>query len=289
MSDVQLDPVFHLPMPPVHAVFNTPVANDFTIIYGIGAVAILLWAVLHDRNAVIALAMFLGGGAVSLFEPLFDLLTAVWHPPVGQSPFFTSFGREIPVWVSVAYVAYYGCVGYLTLNALLRGATTRAIWLWCLVPIVFDEIIEEAMLHFNLYYYYASQPFVLIKFPLYQPAGNTAGVFFGVAVLYFLSPYLKRGWKWFPAAIILMPVCACMGFVGATLPAEFAINCPATPYWATQLSGVACYGLMAAWVYAISLMAASDSPYRYAPAPQAAGSRIQRPKLQPAGRGSRAV
>jgi len=287
-----LDPVFHLPMPPIHAVFNTTAGNDFTVIYGIGAIVILLWAVFRERNATVALAMFIGGGAVSLLEPLFDLLTAVWHPPVGQSPFFTTFGREIPVWVSVAYVAYYGCVGYLTLGAFLRGVTMRTIWLWCLVPILFDELIEEVMLHFNLYYYYAGQPFVLIKFPLYQPAGNTSGVFLGVTLLYFLSPYLQKGWKWFPAALILMPVCACMGFIGACLPAEFAINIAGTPYWATQLSGLACYGLMGALVYAISLMAATDSPYRYMPgrepAPAPAGARLRRPAM-PAGNPGRRV
>ena len=150
MSSPSLDPIFHLPMPPVNAVFNTAAGNIFTAIYAGGVLVILLWAIFHNRDTLRALAMLLGGAAVSLFEPLFDLLTAVWHPPVGQTPFFTSFGREIPLWVSVAYAAYYGGVGYLTLGALLRGASMRAIWLWALVPIVFDEIIEEAMLHFDL-------------------------------------------------------------------------------------------------------------------------------------------
>lgn len=265
LSPPPLDPVFHLPMPPSLAVFNTTANNYFCVIYGIGVVAVLLWALLRDRNPVIVLALFLGAAGVSVFEPLFDLITAVWHPPVGQSPLFISFGRSIPVWLTIAYVAYYGGLGYLLLGAFQRGITRRAIWLWCLIPIAVDELVEEAMLHFNLYYYYAHQPLILIKFPVYQTAGNTSGVFFGITVLYFLAPLLQRGWKWFPAALIVMPVCGTMGFIGACLPAALAINVPGTPYWVTQLAGLACYGLMGAGVYVISLLVAADSPYRYTP------------------------
>jgi len=259
------DPIFHLPLPPVTSVFDLSVGNTVTAIYGTGIALFLIWALLRSNNRAMAFAMIVGGAAVTFLEPVFDVLTAVWHPQIHQNVAFTLLGREVPIWAFFGYMAYYGCTGYLMLGSFLRGATTRVIWLWCLVPIFFDFLIEESMLHWNLYYYYSTQPFRLIRFPLYQPACNTVGVFFAVTLLYLLAPYLKKSWRWFPAAIVILPFCGGMGFVGASLPAMYALNAPSVPNWLMQLSGVASYALMFAWVYGVSLIVSVDSPYRYRP------------------------
>jgi len=258
-----IDPVLKLPLPPAAAVFNLPVANFITMVVGVGLVVFLAWALLRPGKRVISLAVLIGGAAVTFNEPGFDILNAVWHPVVGQNVAFTLLGRSIPVWAFPGYIGVYGCSALLMLEAFMRGITKRGIWLWCLVPVVLDVLLEIPLLQFHLYYYYANQPLDLLGYPLYQAPSNTAGIFFGVTVLYLMSPWLGKSWKWFPAAIIVLPLCGGMGFIGASLPPAWAVSAQHCPFWLTQLSGLACFALVAAAVHGISLIVAVDSPYRY--------------------------
>ena len=160
--------------------------------------------------------------------------------------------------LALAFVA-----GSLMLIAFMKGVTRRGVWLWCLAPLIFDFLIEEIMLHYDLYFYYGNQPFVLLKFPLYQPACNTVGVFFGVTMLYLLSPYLNKDkWKWFPAALVIVPLCGAAGFVGASVPAAFATAEASMPNWLTQLCGAASWAIALFFVHGVSLLVAVDSPLR---------------------------
>jgi len=258
-----IDPVFHLPLPPVDAVFNLPVANFITYVTGAGLLTFLAWAVLRPGKRLISLAVLTGGAAVTFNEPGFDILNAVWHPIIGQNVAYTLLGRSVPYWAFPGYIAVYGCSALLMLEAFMRGITKRGIWLWCLVPIVLDAALEIPLLQFHLYYYYANQPLDVLGYPLYQAPSNTAGIFFGVTVLYLLSPWLSKSWKWFPATIIVLPLCGGMGFIGASLLPAFAVNAQHCPFWLTQLAGVACFALVAAWVHGISRLVAVDSPCRY--------------------------
>jgi len=280
-----IDPVFRLPLPPVDAVFNLGVANFITYATSGGLLVFLVWAVLRPGKRLISLAVLTGGAVVTFNEPGFDILNAVWHPIVGQNVAFTLLGRSVPYWAFPGYIAVYGCSALLMLEAFTRGISKRGIWLWCLVPIMLDALLEIPLLQFHLYYYYANQPLDLLGYPLYQAPSNTAGIFFGVTVLYLMSPWLGKSWKWFPAAIIVLPLCGGMGFIGASLLPAFVVNAPGTPFWLTQLAGLACFALVAAWVHGISLLVGVDSPYRYklaletnitrksAPAPGSAAAR----------------
>jgi hypothetical protein len=258
-----VDTVFQLPLPPVNAVFNLAVANFITVAVGVGLLLFLAWAVLRPGKRLISIAMLIGGAAVTFNEPGFDILNAVWHPIIGQNTAFTLLGRSVPLWAFPGYIAVYGCSALLMLEAFMRGISTRAIWLWCLVPILLDALLEIPLLQCHLYYYYANQPLDLLGYPLYQAPSNTAGIFFGVTVLYLLSPWLGKSWRWFPAAIIVLPLCGGMGFIGASLLPAFVVNAQNVPFWLTQLAGLACFALVAAWVRGIALLVAVDSPYRY--------------------------
>jgi hypothetical protein len=258
-----IDPVFRLPLPPADAVFNLGVANFISYATGAGLLVFLAWAVLRPGRALISLAVMTGGAVVTFNEPGFDILNAVWHPIIGQNVAYTLLGRSVPYWAFPGYIAVYGCSALLMLEAFQRGITKRGIWLWCLVPIVLDAALEIPLLQFHLYYYYANQPLDLLGYPLYQAPSNTAGIFFGVTVLYFMSPWLGKSWKWFPAAIIVLPLCGGMGFIGASLLPAWVVNAPGTNFWLTQAAGLACFALVGAWVHGISLLVAVDSPYRY--------------------------
>ena len=79
--------------------------------------------------------------------------------------------------------------------------------------------------------------------------GILGALYVGYATLLFLlSPYLKQSWKWFPAAMVILPFCGGMGFIGAAFPCVYAANAPSLANWITQLCGVATYALMFVWV-----------------------------------------
>ena len=260
---VTYDPIFHLPVPPVNTVFNLAFANRITLVIGIFLLVFLAWRLSQPGRRMMTLAMILGGAGVTFNEPVFDALTGVWHPVIGQNVAYTLFGRSVPYWAFFGYMAVYGCSALLMLQAFMAGVTKRSVWLWCLIPIVIDMVIEMSLLQYKLYFYFANQPLDLFGFPIYQAPCNAIGIFFSVTVLYLISPYLKQGWKWFPAAIIIVPFCGGVGFIGGALPAAYVINAANVPAWLTQLGGLGSFVLMGIWVYGISLVVAVDSPHRY--------------------------
>ncbi len=67
-TSVVLDPIFHLPVPPIHAVFNLTFANRITFVIGILLLVFITWAVLRPNRRMIALAMILGGAGVTFNE-----------------------------------------------------------------------------------------------------------------------------------------------------------------------------------------------------------------------------
>ena len=252
-----------LPMPPVDAVFNLQAANVVSVGCIVSVICVMIFLMRRPGNRVVVLAMMIGAAATTFMEPLFDIITAVWHPIIGQNVAFTLLGRDVPQWAFTGYMNVYGCAGSMMLIAFMNGVTRRTVWLWCLAPLFFDFLIEEVMLHYDLYFYYGNQPFVLLRFPLYQPACNTVGVFFGVTVLYFLSPWLNNDkWKWFPAALMIVPLCGAAGFLGASIPAAYATASTSMPNWLTQLCGAGSWVIALAWVHGISLLVAVDSPAR---------------------------
>lgn len=251
-----------LAMPPVDAVFNASVGNIAISFYFALALALLWWGMRQPDKRLIIAAMLVGGAITSTVEPLLDVATGAFHPLVGQDAAFTFMGRGIPLWVVVCYAIYFGGFGALNLFAFNKGITRRGVWLWFLAPLLGDALIEEVMLHFNLYYYYGNQPFVLLKFPLYQPAGNSTGELLGVTALFFLRPWLgASAWRWFAAAAVVMPLCDVMGFNVVCWPSYYVVH-STQPNWIVQSCGLLTWGLAALMVHAVSLLVAVDSPLR---------------------------
>jgi hypothetical protein len=247
-------------MPPMGAVFPAAVGQAAALAYGAIGLALLLWGMGDPRRRWIVAAMLVGGAVTSTIEPLLDVVTGAFHPLVNQEPVFTLMGRGIPPWVVICYAIYYGGFGALNLLAYDRGVTRRGVWLWFLAPLLGDVLLEESMLHFDLYRYYGNQPFVLIRFPLYQPAGNSVGALLGVSTLFLLRPLLHR-WRWFAAAVVVMPLGGVMGFNAVCWPSFYAVHSSA-PAWIVQACGVLTWALAGLLVYAVSLLVAVDSPLR---------------------------
>jgi hypothetical protein len=249
-----------LAVPPMDAVFDTSVAHIATMVYVALALSLIVWSLWQPGKRVIVIAMLCGGAITSMIEPLLDVVSGALHPIVGQPAVFSLMGRDIPLWVVVCYGLYYGGFGSLNLIAFSKGVSRRGVWLWFLAPLLGDVLWEEVMLHFNLYYYYGNQAFVLIKFPLYQPAGNSTGELLGVTTLFFLRPWLS-GWRWFPAAALVMPLCGVMGFNVVCWPTYYAVH-STWPNGVVQFCGVLTWMLAALMVFVVSQLVGVNSPLR---------------------------
>ena len=138
-----------------------------------------------------------------------------------------------------------------------RGTTARVIWLWFLIPMTADLILEESLLGISdeLYAYYGSQPLRLHGFPLWWAPLNTAGIFLNAVVMTLLGPRL-RGWKLAFVPFSNLLCCgAAAGVVG--LPAFMVINSE-FPSWVPQLGGLLTFGLAGLVVYLSTRLIAVD-------------------------------
>ena len=165
-----MDPDTRLPVIPLDAVFNQTAGNYATAIFGFMAGAVFLYGLTYwrDTKNPIVIFMMLGGLTTTLIEPLLDIIGLAWHPMHGQNTAFELIGRPIPVWVVAVYLMYFGGLGSLNYLAFKRGVTMRSVWIWFSAPMLLDIVMEEIMMHFELYIYYGQQPLILIKnFPLW--------------------------------------------------------------------------------------------------------------------------
>lgn len=253
---------FRLPVPPVDAVAPTAFSTQCTWFYGLCAFIALLYSLKHwrDSGRPILLLILIGGGLTVFVEPFVDMMGAAFHPRLGHTIVFEFMGRPIPWWMVAAYFAFFGALGSMNYLAFARGVSTRAIRLWFLVPMLVDVVIEEIMLAKDLYLYYGDQPLILLwKLPLWWVPCNSIGEFIGISLVVLMTSYL-RGANLLLIPL-LIPLSDMVGYAAVALPSWIVINTP-VPGWVTQLAGIATFLLAFLIVHGISLLLATDSPFR---------------------------
>lgn len=253
----------NLPLPPLETVAPPGVSFWATAIFSALSAVVFLYGFKHwrDTGRPIIFIMMIGGLTTVLVEPFLDVIGGAWHPVIGQNKAFALMGRDIPVWCLAVYVFYFGALGSLNLLAFEKGATMKQVWLWFAVPMLVDVVMEEIMMHWNLYYYYGNQPLILLfKFPFWWAPCNSIGEFVGVSLIAAMAPWL-RGWRLLLIPVIL-PVADAVGYAAVGMPAVFVVNQESVPVWLMHLGGIATFALTAGVVYGISLLIATDSALR---------------------------
>lgn len=259
-----IDPQFRVHAPPVDMAL-TP--HDDRVGYWLmGICALITLAALRlavrewkRTGKPILLLMVLGGALANLAEPFVDLLGACWHPIIGQNTLFEYMGRPMPLWLLFPYIAYFGAQAMTAHYVFSRGASTRTMWLWFLIPVTADIILEECLLSLSdgLYTYYGNQPLLFHVFPIWWAAVNTMGIYVSAVVMTVIAPHL-HGWR-----LAFVPFCtvlcygAMAGLVG--FPSVVVINSE-LPVWVTQLGGIATFALAALVVHACTRVIAVDAP-----------------------------
>lgn len=163
------------------------------------------------------------GGAICMFnESALDVLGHCYFPMQGDWAAYTTLGRAIPVWVSFAYVAYFGGLTMLTVFLLRRGASKKQIWIGLAGIESLNMLLELPPLSKDLYIYYGEQPFRIAgEFPAVWLVFNCLGSFLAATIIFRGLPYLQgRRMLLIP---LIPPVCQAAAFwVG--VPYVAAIN-----------------------------------------------------------------
>jgi hypothetical protein len=229
------------------------------------AVLLLLLYALRDwqrsKSPILALIL-LGGALTNVMEPFVDITGGCWHPIIHQDRLFAIMGHPMPVWLLPTYAAYFGVLPMCMVVNFRKGITCRAMWLWFLVPVIADIILEEGLFGIsggNLYAYYGNQPLRVHVFPIWWAPVNAIGVYVSAIALVLAAPHL-RGWR-----LALVPLFTPLLYCGvgalAGFPSYVVINSD-FPYLATQLGGVASFVLAGGLAYLGTQLFAADSRWQ---------------------------
>ena len=261
-----IDPTFRIAAPPVDmalTALDQMIVGRITVVNAVVILAAIIFALREwsRSQSPIPLLLILGGAFTSFMEPFVDLGGGCWHPIIGQHELFENMARPIPVWLGCTYVAYFGVLPMVMYYFFAKGITTRAMWLWFLVPVVVDIILEETLLSQadHLYAYYGNQPLKLHVFPLWWTASNTIGVYLS-AVVTTLFASRPRSWR-----LLLVPFCTLLCYGAATgsvgWPSIVVINSNCSNL-VTQLGGLASFLIAFAVVYGCTQLIAADSRHK---------------------------
>ena len=216
---------WELPLPPQGMVMPEKLQQIGLAVWGIIALAYLLYALVHwyRTRSPLAILLFLGGAIAYLNEPIVDVLGLVWHPRLSQAVALDTFG-PVPLWGWPCYMIFWGSMSYILLRLAQNGITRKAFWIAVLSFFALDFAMEAPMIPLGLYYYYGDPPFVLLGLPSYWLVINATGPLLTVALL-LRAPQFFQGWRLCLVPLLPMTTDA-MASIGIGWPIFSALNTP---------------------------------------------------------------
>jgi hypothetical protein len=185
--------------------------------------AALAWAVVRaSRGEWIALGVLAGGLVANLIEAELDNLGLLWFARNNHLIVFHSFGRYMPLYVTLGYGFYFGTITYFTLDALRRGRGSRYLWGIYAFGWVFDCALETTGSAVGLYKYYGPQPYNLWGIPLWWMFVNPALPIAAGGLFYVMRDRLA-GVRAL-VAVPLLPMCYGATYGAVAWPIFVALN-----------------------------------------------------------------
>lgn len=221
----------------------------------LGAYAI--WIAVKHRS-IVPLFIYLGGGIAYLAEPLVNVLGLVWFPQTGLQAVWGTLGRNVPLFGFLAYLWFLGGMTVIVYDRLRAGLTRKGVWIAYGIFVLAECALEIPGLNIGAFTYYGSQPFVVLKFPLWWAFVNATAPVVAGALCYKMLPLIPPQLRFVSAYAVCFSNAAVMG--GAAFPLFFALNHPAGVA-VTHIVGAFTIATACFFVYMASLVAP--------PAPQA--------------------
>lgn len=164
-----------------------------TSILAVVTIALVVRLCLRERITW-PLFILVGGLITSLQEPLFDHLYGLWMFQENQTTAFTTYGIQIPLWLPIIYITYYGGLTIFFTRRFSRGITQRDLIKYFLVSVAVAAILENLYINIcELYEYQDHQAFVLFTYPTWVAFVNGVPPFLAAIALARLIP-ITRGW-----------------------------------------------------------------------------------------------
>ena len=176
----------------------------------VGSVLALLLigvTVLCVRQRTPLYLLIMAGGAICMFnETALDVLGHCYFPEIGDWQAYSTLGRAIPVWVALAYVAYFGGLTAIEVYCLRRGVSRKQILIGLLTIESLNCLLELPPLKKDLYTYYGEQPLRIAgEFPAVWLVFNCVGSFLAACIIFKALPYLKG--PRMLLVVLIPPVC----------------------------------------------------------------------------------
>lgn len=147
------------------------------------ALAYGTWQLVAHRRPLL-LSLVVGAGLCGFTEPLWDTLSNIWFPEIGQWTGFTAFDRDIPVWIFGAFALYWGILPYVFLRLVGTDPPRRRLATGLALLALANAAIEIPLLLMGLHHYYGPHGLKVVGLPLYWMFINgTAAFLVGVATL----------------------------------------------------------------------------------------------------------
>ncbi|MBB5957161.1 hypothetical protein FHS29_003754 [Saccharothrix tamanrassetensis] len=174
------------PEPPVDMVASTNAQLAVVVVLGVvlaGALAYALWRIVTVRRPLM-LCMVVGAGLCGFTEPVWDTLSNIWFPQIGQWTGFSAFGRAIPVWIFGAYALYWGVLPYVFLRLVGTAPPRRKLAMGLALLVLANAAMEIPLLIADLHDYYGPHGLTVAGLPLHWMLINgTAAFLVGVTAL----------------------------------------------------------------------------------------------------------
>jgi hypothetical protein len=181
--------------PPIH--LSAPSAGSwfFSILCIALFATALVWALARARRGDwLGIAALAGGLVANLIEAELDNLGLLWFAHNNHLILFHSFGRYMPLYVTLGYGFYFGAITYFTLDALRRGKGSRYLWAIYACGLVFDGALEITGGEIGLFRYFGPQPYRVLTEPLWWLFINPALPIAAGGLFHVMRERL-RGWR----------------------------------------------------------------------------------------------
>lgn len=224
-----------------------------TVIYGLGALVFVVYAIVLSRRykSLLPLYAILGALLTIYLEPVVDVLGNAVHPQIGQYNVLTTNGHPVPWAVLLGYVWYFAGAILLTYKPFVeQKLLQKHVWQMVGVVILGAAIVEQIPLHFGTWIYYGDQWPKIGYIPLWWIFANTAAVTVPFLFIYKLIPKLKGAGQ--SLVVLLIPSGAFMGHAGSGWPMYNLLGTQTelVPAWLMVAGSFGCVflSLMLVWV-----------------------------------------
>jgi hypothetical protein len=245
------------------------------------ALVFCVWLARRERQ-IWPLMVWLGGAVMALYEPLNNILAHVAYPEEGQHTVFSLFGRDMPGYLVLVYMCYFGLAVPLLMKQFEKGVTPRRCLAFYAVLCCFAMAFEPIPIALDWWTYYGdNQPLEVLGLPLWWVFADAA-VVLGTATLFSLAQrhILTSDWQ----SVVFVPgtmAAVIVWHATAAFPTYAAISGGASEATTTAMS-LLTITIAITWAF---LMARIVAVTQVAPAPAVSSSRAKEEAMVPAGVG----